>query len=156
MQNVLHLILYLRISRQHIQSKQILLQVQVKIRLQVSKTNSIVKHIVLNLTDIGFALYQDVPVQIVYDIVQLFSHDLLHINLDLRLEIVKPVQESTDISLQRPASIRNPEPQQQIPKRIPFLEFTHIHSAFVVNQALQNLEVSDQIQQLRIDHDSSR
>lgn len=89
-------------------------------------------------------------VEILNDVVQLVTDDLLHVDLHLRLEIVQPVQEGTDVALQGPASSRSPHPIDQSVKGESFFELTHVDCVFVVDQALQNLEISDHIAQARL------
>jgi hypothetical protein len=71
--------------------------------------------------DVGLALYQNEPVEVVYDVVQLLPHDLLHVDLNLGLEVVQAVEEGPDVSLQGPTSIRQPQPLQQLLERVSLL-----------------------------------
>lgn len=95
-------------------------------------------------------------VEILNDVVQLVTDDLLHVDLHFRLEIVQPVQEGTDVALQGPTSSRSSHPIDQIVKGESFFEFTHVDCVFVVDQTLQNLEISDHVAQARLYLDDVR
>lgn len=105
MQNSLHFSPNLLVSSQHVQSKQIFLEIQVDVRLKVGEPDWVLELVVFYFPDLGVTLDQDVTVQVVDDVVQLLINDLLHVNLDLGLEVIKSVEETSDVSLQGPADL---------------------------------------------------
>lgn len=121
MQDVLHFVVDFGVGGQHVESEQVFFEVQVEVALEVTETDRVPEHIVLNLLDVGLALYQNEPVEVVYDVVQFLPHDLLHVDLDLGLEVVQTVEEGPDVSLQGPASVRKSQPLQQLLERVSLL-----------------------------------
>lgn len=144
-QNGLHFIFDLLRSGQLVQSEQIFFQVQIKVAFKIAEPDRVLKDEIFKLCDVGLALDEYVVIEILNDVIQLVADDLLHVDLHFRLEIVQSVQKGTNVALQRPTSSRSPHPVDQSVKGESFFELTHVHCVFIVDQALQNLEISDHV-----------
>jgi hypothetical protein len=152
-EHALHFFTDFGVSGQLVEREEVFLEVEVDIGLEVGKPDWVLEAVVLYLCDVASALDEDVPVEIVYNVVQLLVHDLLHVHLDLRLKVVEPVEEGPDVSLERPACVRSSQPFQQFLKGVPFLELSHVDHAPVVNEGLHDLEVGDQVEEVWLDLD---
>lgn len=99
MQHAFHLLAYFGISRQFVEREQILFQIEVDIGLEISESDGVLELEVLDLGYVASALNEDIPVEVVYYVVQLLVHDLLHVDLNLRLKVIKSVEKGPDVPL---------------------------------------------------------
>jgi hypothetical protein len=112
MQNGLHFHPDFRVCCQFIESEQVFFKVEVEITFKISESDWVSEAVALNLADVASALDENIPVEIVDDIVEFFIDYFLHVDLHLGLKIVESVQEGSDVTLQRPASVGFSKPVQ--------------------------------------------
>ena len=153
MEDGLHFLADFAVSGEHVEGEEVFLEVEVEVGLHIGEPNGVLELEVLDVGDGVIALDEDVAVEVLDYVVELLVYDLLHVDLDLGLEVVHSVDEAADVPLEGPAGVRLLQPLQQLLEGVALLEFAHVDGALVVDEALHDLEVGDEVGEFGADVD---
>ena len=153
MEDGLHFLADFAVGGEHVECEEVFLKVEVEVGLHVGEPDGVLELEVLDIGDGVIALDEDVAVEVLDYVVELLVYDLLHVDLDLGLEVVHSVDEAADVPLEGPAGVRLLQPLQQLLEGVALLEFAHVDGALVVDEALHDLEVGDEVGEFGADVD---
>ena len=129
------------------EGEEVFLNQQVGIGLEVAKSDWIFEFFVLYCLVVGIMLALYVLVDIECNAGQLPPDNRLQIQLYPLLEVIQPVDQSPDISLQRPASPCLLNQPYKVIKRISLDQFANVDRVTIIDQRRHDLEETAQIGQ---------
>ena len=76
----------------------------------------------------------NVGIEIVNNVGEIVFEDLFEVRLDFRLEVIKSVDQSSDVSSQRPAGFRLSDKSDKLIEGELFDDFAHVYSVVVIDE----------------------
>ena len=121
-----------------IQSKQIFLQIEIKVALFIAKPYRIFKFLAFNIGSCKLDMQE--PVKVVDHVIKFTIDYNFHVDFNFGLKIIKSIKESPDVALEGPALLTCYDPVNKSIKRKPLFQLAHVDIVLVIDQTLHNLE----------------
>jgi hypothetical protein len=122
------------LSCNHLENgEEVFLQVQVQVRLQITEPNRRLKQHTFSFPDIGKMLDLNVQVKVSDSIDKILFQYFLQVCLDFRLEVIQSVNQSSNVSFQRPACSRLFNVSDQLLEWELLDDLTHVDCVVIVD-----------------------